>query len=224
MSKITRRNVVQSQCSFIIDFYSHSQELFPTSSYTERQWPDISHAQKLERCMNQLEAMLKELKLNANLPEEIHVGQEISSKHLSIYSNPSWQPSEPSAAAEPKEDFSHPGLLENMKNMSLNKSKHFSESALSMKKKSTDREPMMELRDCFNLQPWEWVTADAITPHYVYPDNDLIRSLVVIYFEKIYPLIPVLHRPMSEKNVNEGLHLCNYNFGATLLLVLAVSS
>ncbi|KAK0442224.1 fungal-specific transcription factor domain-containing protein [Armillaria borealis] len=214
----------------------HSQESFPPPSYTERQWSDISHAQKLERRVNQLETILKELKPDADLPEEV-AGRDISPEYLSIYSSPSRQPSEPSEAAEPEEDFSHPDLLENMRNLSLDHSKHFSEryfgpsstfslltSALSMKKKFTGRETTMQLRDYFNLQPWERATADAETPHYVYPDNDLIRSLVAIYFETIHPLVPILHRPTFEEHVDEGLHLRDYNFGAALLLVLAVSS
>lgn len=65
---------------------------------------------------------------------------------------------------------------------------------------------------------------DAEIPHYVYPDSDLIRSLIAIYFETINPIIPILHRPTFEKNIDEGFHLRDYNFGAALLLVLAVAS
>ncbi|KAK0204261.1 fungal-specific transcription factor domain-containing protein [Desarmillaria ectypa] len=214
----------------------NTQESFFVASYTERQEYD-RHVQKLERRMNQLETMLKELNPDVNLPEV--AGREISSDYMPIYSHssPSRQPSESSEVAEPEEDFSHPDILENMKKLSLHHGKNFSEnyfgpsssfslftSALSIKKKFTGGENTMQLRDYFNLQPWERATAEAETPHYVYPDNDLIQSLVAIYFETINPVFPILHRPTFEKHVHEGLQLRDYNFGATLLLVLAVAS
>ncbi|KAK0204269.1 fungal-specific transcription factor domain-containing protein [Desarmillaria ectypa] len=188
--------------------------------------------------MNQLETMLKEINPDVDLPEGA-TGREISPDYMPIYSHssPSRQPSESSEVAEPEEDFSHPDLLENMNSLSLHHGKNFSEnyfgpsssislitSALSIKKKFTGGENTMRLRDYFNLQPWERATAEAETPHYVYPDNDLILSLVAIYFETINPLFPILHRPTFEKHVHEGLQLRDYNFGATLLLVLAVAS
>ncbi|KAK0441743.1 fungal-specific transcription factor domain-containing protein [Desarmillaria tabescens] len=216
----------------------HAQEPFPIASYTERQDSDTSHVQTLERRVKMLETMLKELNPDAILPEG-GVVREISPDYMPIYSQSSTsrQPSESSEVAEPEEDFSHPDLLENMKNLSLHHGNHFGQryfgpsssfslltSALSIKKKFTGSDNMIQLRDHFNLQPWERATADAETPHYVYPDNDLIQSLVAIFFETINPIIPILHRPTFQKHVEEGLHLRDYNFGAALLLVLAVAS
>ncbi len=49
-------------------------------------------------------------------------------------------------------------------------------------------------------------------------------NLVSIYFETINPILPILHRPSFTKDVANGLHLRDENFGGTLLLVLAVAS
>ncbi|KAK0479856.1 hypothetical protein EDD18DRAFT_1363992 [Armillaria luteobubalina] len=74
------------------------------------------------------------------------------------------------------------------------------------------------------LKEWERATADAEKACYVFPDNDLITSLVAIYFETMNPILPILHRPTFVKNVADGLHLRDENFAATLLFVLAVAS
>ncbi|KAK0204277.1 fungal-specific transcription factor domain-containing protein [Desarmillaria ectypa] len=216
---------------------TNTQQFFPVASYTERQESDTSHVQYLERRMNQLETMLKELNPDVDLPGV--AGREISPDHMPIYSHvcPSRQTRESLEVAEPEEDFSHSELLENMRILSPHHGQYSSESyfgpsssislltsALSIKKKCTGGKTTMQLRDYFNLQPWERATAEAETPHYVYPDNDLILSLVAIYFETINPLFPILHRPTFENHVHEGLQLRDFNFGATLLLVLAVAS
>ncbi|KAJ7895917.1 hypothetical protein B0H14DRAFT_2243388, partial [Mycena olivaceomarginata] len=54
-------------------------------------------------------------------------------------------------------------------------------------------------------------------PQYVYPDQDLIASLIHLYFETVHPTMPLLHRPSFERSVAEGLHLHDHGFGATLL-------
>ncbi|KAG7447076.1 uncharacterized protein BT62DRAFT_101750 [Guyanagaster necrorhizus] len=216
----------------------YTQESLPAASHTERDGSDISYVQHLERRVNQLESTLKELNPDVELPEAA-AGRDISPDYMPIYSyaSTSRRSSESLEPAQPEDDFSHPDLVENMKNMSIREGKHFSEryfgpsstfslltSVLSIKKKYTGSDNTMQLKDYFSLQPWERATADAETPRYIYPDNDLIRSLVAIYFETINPIFPILHRPTFEKHVDEGLHFRDYNFGAALLLVLAVAS
>ncbi|KAF7341905.1 Zn(2)-C6 fungal-type domain-containing protein [Mycena sanguinolenta] len=72
------------------------------------------------------------------------------------------------------------------------------------------------------MQPWE--VSREQKPQYVYPDPDLIASLVNYYFLYDHPVMPLLHRPSFEKSVAEGLHLSDHRFGATLLAVLALAS
>ncbi|KAJ7707152.1 fungal-specific transcription factor domain-containing protein [Mycena metata] len=76
----------------------------------------------------------------------------------------------------------------------------------------------------WDVLPWE---KDALTKsraRYVYPDGDLITSLLELYFAIVHPTLPILHRPSFEKSVAEGLHFTNMEFGGLLLSVLAVAS
>ncbi|KAF7374352.1 Zn(2)-C6 fungal-type domain-containing protein [Mycena sanguinolenta] len=75
----------------------------------------------------------------------------------------------------------------------------------------------------WRILPWEKETYDQ-KPRYVYPDSDLIDSLLDDYFTSFHPTLPILHRPTFERSVKEGLHLTDPDFGATLLSVLAIAS
>ncbi|KAJ7150283.1 fungal-specific transcription factor domain-containing protein [Mycena filopes] len=75
----------------------------------------------------------------------------------------------------------------------------------------------------WNVLPWE-EHAYVQDDHYVYPPDDLIDSLLQLYFANVHPTIPVLHRPSFERSVAEGLHSTDMQFGGLLLSVLAVAS
>lgn len=62
------------------------------------------------------------------------------------------------------------------------------------------------------------------SPQYSFPPPDLMTSLVSHYFTQIHPLLPLLHRPTFQKGIDEGLHLTDSHFGATVLLVCALGS
>ncbi|KAF8208778.1 fungal-specific transcription factor domain-containing protein [Mycena galopus ATCC 62051] len=98
-------------------------------------------------------------------------------------------------------------------------------SAIAAKDKSLGRASLRHSRRplFWDVLPWEKETY-AQQPKYVYPDNDLIESLVQIYFACIHTTIPILHRPTFERNVAEGLHLTDTQFGGLLLSVLSVAS
>ncbi|KAJ6515346.1 fungal-specific transcription factor domain-containing protein [Mycena sanguinolenta] len=70
---------------------------------------------------------------------------------------------------------------------------------------------------------WEKEAYDRRT-RYVYPDDDLIASLLELYFTNFQPTLPILHRPTFERAVAAGVHLTDHEFGGTLLAVLAVAS
>ena len=59
---------------------------------------------------------------------------------------------------------------------------------------------------------------------FVYPEPDLLDSLVTLYFEKSNIISPVLHRPTFLRSLNSGLHLRDSDFGMTVLLVCAIGS
>ncbi|KAF8214143.1 hypothetical protein K438DRAFT_1750212 [Mycena galopus ATCC 62051] len=71
--------------------------------------------------------------------------------------------------------------------------------------------------------PWEKEAYERRT-RYVYPADDLIASLVALYFDNLHWIMPILHRPSFEQAVAKGLHLTDTEFGGTLLSVLATAS
>ncbi|KAK0472520.1 hypothetical protein IW261DRAFT_1507865 [Armillaria novae-zelandiae] len=182
----------------------------------------------LERRAEQLERTLKERNPDILLPES-------TNRHTNVSLRGGRPASLTSEAAELDDDFMDLG--EKMKNLSLEHDKSLSErcfgpssglalfmSALSTKKKLTGSLTTMQIHDYSNLYPWERATADAEKACYIFPDEDLITSLVAIYFETMNPILPILHRPTFVKNVADGLHLRDENFAAMLLFVLAVAS
>jgi hypothetical protein len=73
----------------------------------------------------------------------------------------------------------------------------------------------------------QWATRNpALEYHwaYLYPDDDLMPSLIDAYFQHFNIFLPILHRPTFEKSVAEGLHFSDSMFGATVLLVCAHGS
>ncbi|KAK7033448.1 fungal-trans domain-containing protein, partial [Favolaschia claudopus] len=75
----------------------------------------------------------------------------------------------------------------------------------------------------WQILPWEKETLDTRMRH-LFPHPDLIDSLVNLYFANVHPTIPVLHRPSFERDLAQGLHFQDLDFGGVLLSVLAVAS
>ncbi|KAJ7289428.1 fungal-specific transcription factor domain-containing protein [Mycena rebaudengoi] len=72
-------------------------------------------------------------------------------------------------------------------------------------------------------KPWEDRTSGGRT-NFSFPENDLMMTLVSLYFENTNPFLPLLHQHMFEQRMAEGLHLHNSGFASTLLLVCAIGS
>ncbi|KAK0204125.1 fungal-specific transcription factor domain-containing protein [Desarmillaria ectypa] len=215
------------------------QNVDPASSNFRRRKNNASYVAGLVQRAEQLERTIKELNPAAVLPERTVHGMPRHVPGIPLQGDSSrsasHMPSE--TVVELDDDFTSLDLGEKMKNLSLKHDKAFSErcfgsssslalfmNALSTKKKLTGRLNTMQLQDYSNLYPWEQATADAEKSCYVFPDNDLITNLVAIYFETVNPILPILHRPTFTKDVANGLHLRDENFGAILLLILAVAS
>ncbi|KAK0219153.1 fungal-specific transcription factor domain-containing protein [Armillaria fumosa] len=209
----------------------HRQNSTASSKLHRRKY-NAGYIADLERRAEQLERTLKEHDLDIVLPESKN--RPVAASLQGSSSRPASLTSE---VAELDDDFTDLDLGEKMKNLSLEHDKSLSErcfgsssglalfmSALSTKKKLTGSLTTMQIHDYSNLYPWERATADAEKACYVFPDNDLITSLVAIYFDTMNPILPILHRPTFVKNVADGLHLRDENFAATLLFVLAVAS
>ncbi|KAJ7447160.1 fungal-specific transcription factor domain-containing protein [Mycena latifolia] len=74
----------------------------------------------------------------------------------------------------------------------------------------------------WTTQPWEKLVIE--TPHHIFPENDLLKSLIKIYFEQINPIIGILHFPSFRQSVTEGLHFRDQHFGAVVLAVCSLAS
>src|SRR6266478_1593866 len=57
-----------------------------------------------------------------------------------------------------------------------------------------------------------------------YPEEDLLWSLVDLFFHEVHIFFPLLHRPTFERELADGLHLRDLMFGNTVLLVCALGS
>jgi hypothetical protein len=60
--------------------------------------------------------------------------------------------------------------------------------------------------------------------NFVFPEHDLMVSLIDLYFKCINWMLPILHRPTFERSISEGLHIQDASFASTLLMVCAVAA
>ncbi|KAK7060301.1 Gypsy retrotransposon integrase-like protein 1 [Paramarasmius palmivorus] len=75
----------------------------------------------------------------------------------------------------------------------------------------------------WELSPWQHMPTAQPAP-LVFPDPDLITTLLELYFENFHPIFSLLHRQTFGKSVLSGLHYRDRGFGATLLAVCAIAS
>ncbi|KAJ3490460.1 hypothetical protein NLJ89_g11431 [Agrocybe chaxingu] len=152
----------------------------------------------------------------------------------------------PSEDPSEAEDLAHIALSEHLSQLSMEavEDRFFGQSsgfmfvkhAVAVKTSVTGKggpvKPSGEYLDgaCFrrplywDIRPWEKEFSTIRDPAYVFPDDDLLQSLVQIYFELANTLLPVLHRPTFMRSLARGEHLWDPSFGMTVLLVCAVSS
>ncbi|KAJ7599306.1 fungal-specific transcription factor domain-containing protein [Mycena floridula] len=74
--------------------------------------------------------------------------------------------------------------------------------------------------------PWPWETSRfQRRPNYDFPSDDLMTSLVDLFFHHLNSCLPLLHRPTFERSIAQGLHLdTSSKFGTVVCLVCAVGS
>ncbi|KAJ7722563.1 fungal-specific transcription factor domain-containing protein [Mycena maculata] len=74
----------------------------------------------------------------------------------------------------------------------------------------------------WTVQPWEKLVIEP--PQYFFPDNDLLKTLVKIYFEQINPILGILHSPSFYHSISDALHFRDPHFAAVVLAVCSVAS
>ncbi|KAJ7083927.1 fungal-specific transcription factor domain-containing protein [Mycena crocata] len=72
--------------------------------------------------------------------------------------------------------------------------------------------------------PQPWKKLNLAPPQHSFPEDDLLNSLVKIYFDQINPLIGILHSPSFRQSLTDGLHLRDSAFGAVVLAVCSLAS
>ena len=75
-----------------------------------------------------------------------------------------------------------------------------------------------------HLLQWELANVPIQRVNYTFPDNDLMNTLIDLYFAHTNVVYPLLHRPTFEKGIAEGLHQRSIGFGGTVLIVCAIGS
>ncbi|KAJ7069921.1 fungal-specific transcription factor domain-containing protein [Mycena amicta] len=97
--------------------------------------------------------------------------------------------------------------------------------AIAVKEKYTGQQSLNNSRRplFWQVLPWEKETFEQQV-QFVYPEPDLLYSLLHLYFSCVHPTLPLLHRPSFERSVSEGMHHRDPQFGSLLLSVMAVAS
>ena len=60
-----------------------------------------------------------------------------------------------------------------------------------------------------------------VLPFDDFPPDDLLDTLVELFFRKVNDLLPLLHEPTFKNDIRDGLHRRDGGFGAVVLLVCA---
>ncbi|KAH9478764.1 FAD-dependent monooxygenase OpS4 [Psilocybe cubensis] len=144
------------------------------------------------------------------------------------------------AASDDDDDLAHVALAEDLKKLSTNatEDRFFGEaSTFMLAKHVTDARNMITGQPnagldprkyrrliYWELRPWEMTYVTSSERPYVFPENDLLNTLVSLYFEKSNTIIPILHRPTFERSLSMGQHHWDPSFGMTVLLVCAIAS
>ncbi|KAF4613756.1 hypothetical protein D9613_007374 [Agrocybe pediades] len=91
--------------------------------------------------------------------------------------------------------------------------------------KDVPMKPLQNPRKQFwTTKPWEKRMTAETNVTYRFPEDDLAKALVNLYFARVNLYLPLLHRPTFEKFIKEGLHLSDNGFACVYLLVCAVGA
>ncbi|KAJ7578565.1 fungal-specific transcription factor domain-containing protein [Mycena floridula] len=83
--------------------------------------------------------------------------------------------------------------------------------------------PSARRPEMWQVYPWQ-IMQESRPDFLIFPDNDLMETLIDLYFTHWNLFRPLLHRPSFEKSLRQGLHYRDYYFGATVLVVCALGS
>ncbi|KAJ3823960.1 fungal-specific transcription factor domain-containing protein [Lentinula raphanica] len=84
-------------------------------------------------------------------------------------------------------------------------------------------EPDFKRREFWTIHPWQ-IIPEHYTPPFIFPDDDLIDSLVHLYFTHVNAYFPIIHEPSFKRSINQDLHHRDKHFGALVLAVCALGA
>jgi hypothetical protein len=61
-------------------------------------------------------------------------------------------------------------------------------------------------------------------PAHIFPENDLLVSLISLYFSQVNCYLPLLHAPTVKRLICEGYHYKDHKFGNMVLALCALAS
>ncbi|KAJ7045760.1 fungal-specific transcription factor domain-containing protein [Mycena alexandri] len=217
-------NMPNGRCTSCIQFSAQCTHTEPT----RKRGPKNRHVEELKQQLAVLEAKLSTTPTNG-----AGVGQAPTISVIQYATPPNDASTSPPSL--PEEDLSHDELAERFRQFSISAMKHrffgsssgfmLVKNAIAVKEEYLGRPIVTTFRrsEFWNMRPWENKPEDE-QPGYIFPDQDLLTSLIDLYFLRVASTLPLLHRPTFERLVGEGLHLTDPRFGATVLAVLAVAS
>ncbi|KAK0244619.1 fungal-specific transcription factor domain-containing protein [Armillaria nabsnona] len=92
------------------------------------------------------------------------------------------------------------------------------------RERTTSNELVRRREQFWNRQSRYPMRVDDTVPVYVFPDPDLMLTLVTLYFTHYNSYLPLLHRPTFEKAMADGEHWTDHLYAGTLLLVCALGA
>ncbi|KAG6853776.1 hypothetical protein C0991_001487 [Blastosporella zonata] len=187
------------------------------------------YVESLEVRLEKMEKLLSKLLPKVDLTQELETIDDLET------------PSEPSLLPRNDEDILEEELIGKLKRLHVDppQGRFFGKSsgyqlvqtALDIRSEYVGQtRRARSVMDGQRMQFWyspAWHPSQDETPpllNYSYPDDDLLLSLVTIFFEQINTFFPLFHRPSFERSVAERFYLKDPTFGGTLLLVCAIAS
>ncbi|ESK96592.1 hypothetical protein Moror_6812 [Moniliophthora roreri MCA 2997] len=138
-----------------------------------------------------------------------------------------------------EDDFSYIDITEKMKKISLNSelADSFFGPASSFKLLHTAHGTKSQYigKESFDTlyykrpkiweqRPWELSAISFDKTTYVFPEDDLLHTLVSLYFSQVNCYLPLIHAPTFKRLVLSGVHHTNHKFGGLLLAMCALAS
>ncbi|KAJ7072125.1 fungal-specific transcription factor domain-containing protein [Mycena amicta] len=215
-------NQPDGRCSHCASFNAQCTHTEPT----RKRGPKNKHVEELKQQVSVLEAKLRTVQ-----PET----SKAPSTSVFKYPTPPNDALPDPGPTLPEEDLSHDELSERFRQFNLSALKHrffgsssgfmLVKNAIAVKEEYLGRPIVTQFRrpEFWNQRPWE-ISADDERPQYVFPEHNLMKSLIELYFANVHPCLPLMHRPTFERAIAQDLHLNDSRFGGLVLAVLAVAS